>query len=399
MTHKNMLGMFVHFGPYAKLGIHEQALARLRLDHKEYEEMALSWNPENYNPDEWVALAKAVGMKYITFTAKHHDGFCMWDTKTTDYSIMHTPYGKDVLGMLADACHRAGMKFSIYYSNPDWHHPDAYNPLSSHQWGAVRTEGGDFEKYKEYIKAQITELLTNYGEIYSLFWDIPPCIHDASFNELVRSLQPDIYINDRGFDKGDFSTPERDMDKIEGGRFSRMTEACNAVGAHSWGYRKNEDYHTVRYLTSAIDRIMAMGGSYLLNVGPMPDGTIDEKSRERLLRVGEFYQRMGGILEENAGEAYDIVSFTRPVVINRKGDATYLHYYQGIDQNAVFLTKFPSLPKSVRLVNSDTPLPFEVDFLPECRGEQVYFEGEHLRIHDIDADALVGEPIVIEIKF
>ena len=391
--------MFVHFGPYAMTEIHEQALARLRLDHKEYEKMAMSFCPKLFDPDEWVTLAKSVGMKYITFTAKHHDGFCMWDTKTTDYSIRNTPYGKDLLGMLADACHRHGMKFSIYYSIPDWHHPDAYNPLSSHQWGAIRTEGGDFEKYKSYIKAQITELLTNYGEIYSLFWDIPPKVYDPSFNELVRQLQPSIYINDRGFDTGDFSTPERDMDKIDGQRFSRMTEACNAVGAHSWGYRKNEDYHTVRYLTSGIDRIMAMGGSYLLNVGPRPDGTIDEQSRERLERVGEFYRRMGGILEEHEKEELTITSHTRPVLINRKGEKTYLHYWQGIDQNAVFLTEFPSLPKSVRLVNLDKPLPYEVDVLPECRGEKIYFEGEHLRIYGIDADALVGEPIVIEIEF
>ena len=399
MTHKNMLGMFIHFGPYAMTEIHEQALARLKMDHAEYERMAMAWNPENFNPDAWVTLAKSVGMKYITFTAKHHDGFCMWDTKTTDYSIAKTPFGKDLLGLLADACHRHGLKFSIYYSIPDWHHPDAYNPLSSHQWGAVRTEGGDFEVYKAYIKAQITELMTNYGEIYSLFWDIPPKIHDASFNELVRSLQPGIYINDRGFDTGDFSTPERDMDKIEGQRFARMTEACNAVGAHSWGYRKNEDYHTVRYLTSAIDRIMAMGGSYLLNVGPKPDGTIDELSRDRLLRVGEFYGRMGGILEEHEREEREIVCATRPVVINRKGDATYLHFYDGIAQNAVFLTVFPSVPKSVRLVNLDTPLPYETDFLPECRGEKVYFEGEHLRIYGIDADRLATEPIVVEIIF
>ena len=399
MTHKNMLGLFVHFGPYAMLGIHEQALARCRIDREEYEAMAMQFNPTAYDPDEWVRMAKAAGMKYITFTTKHHDGFCMWDTKTTDYGIMHTPYGRDVLAMLADACKKEGIKLSLYYSNPDWHHPDAYNPNSSHQWGAIIREGSDFTKYKEYIKAQITELLTNYGEIYSLFWDIPPMETDPSFNELVRSLQPGIYINDRGFDKGDFSTPERDMDKIEGQRFSRMTEACNAVGAHSWGYRKNEDYHTVRYLTSAIDRIMAMGGSYLLNVGPMPDGTIDARSRERIKRVGDFYRRMGGILEQNEAEERAVRSFHKPVVINRKGEYTYLHYYEGITSDAVALTDFSNVPRSVRLVNLDMPLPFDVDSLPECRGENIYFDKKHLHIYGIPADDLASEPIVIEILF
>ena len=110
MTHKNMLGLFVHFGPYAMLGIHEQALARCRIDREEYEAMAMQFNPTAYDPDEWVRMAKAAGMKYITFTTKHHDGFCMWDTKTTDYGIMHTPYGRDVLAMLADACKKEGIK-------------------------------------------------------------------------------------------------------------------------------------------------------------------------------------------------------------------------------------------------------------------------------------------------
>ena len=399
MTHENMLGMFIHFGPYAMTGIHEQAFARCRMDREAYEEMAMSFNPTAYDPLDWVRMAKEAGMKYITFTAKHHDGFCMWDTKTTDYGIMHTPYGRDVLGMLADACRAEGIKLSIYYSNPDWHHPDAYNPKSSHQWGAIIREDADFDRYKAYIKAQITELLTNYGEIYSLFWDIPPMEHDPSFNELVRSLQPKIYINDRGFDKGDFSTPERDMDKIEGQRFTRMTEACNAVGAHSWGYRKNEDYHTVRYLTSSIDRIMAMGGSYLLNVGPMPDGTIDERSRERIARVGDFYRRVGTVLECNEKEERAVRSHHRPVIINRKGEYTYLHYYEGIDSDAVGLTDFPCEPRSVRLVNLDMPLAYDIQSLPECRGENIYFDKMHLHIYGIPADELASEPIIIEILF
>ncbi len=399
MTHKNMLGMFVHFGIYALTEIHEQTLARCQMKHEEYEKLAERFNPEKYDPEEWVLLAMSAGMKYITFTSKHHDGFCMWDTKTTDYNIMNTPYGKDILGMLAVACRKHGLKFSIYYSIPDWHHPDAYNPLSSHQWGAVQNEDVNFENYKDYIKAQIRELLTNYGEVYSLFWDISPKIYDPTFNELVRELQPGIYINDRGFDTGDFSTPERDYESIEGGRFLRMTEACNSVGAHSWGYRKNEDYHTIRYLTTSIDHIMAMGGSYLLNVGPKPDGTIDEYSRERIMRVGDFYCRMGGVLEENEAEERGVVSHTKPVVINRKGEYTYLHYYEGIPSSAVILTEFPSVPKSVRLVNLDRPLPFEIAALPESRGEHIYFDFEHLHIYDIPADDLTSEPVVIEILF
>ena len=145
ITHENKLGMFVHWGIYSMTGFHEQALARLDMNHADYEAMKNRFNPTKFDPEEWVLLAKSAGMKYICFTAKHHDGFCMWDTKQTDYSIMNTPYGKDVLKMLAAACEKHGMLLSLYYSNPDWHHPLGYNPESSHQWKAKYKETVDTE--------------------------------------------------------------------------------------------------------------------------------------------------------------------------------------------------------------------------------------------------------------
>lgn len=166
--------------------------------------------------------------------------------------------------MLADACEKQGMLLSIYYSCPDWHHEYGYNPNSTHQWKAVHKDTPNLSKYLTYVRKQITELMSNYGRIYSLFWDIPPKIEDPSMNELVRALQPGIYINDRGYDKGDFSTPAREYDATDHTmRFERMTEACNSVGAQSRGYREKEDYHSIRYLTCAIDKIMAMGGNDL----------------------------------------------------------------------------------------------------------------------------------------
>ena len=138
MTHENKLGMFVHWGIYSLTGLQDQAIVRYEMDRKEYENLQNSFNPVLYDPEEWVLLAKKVGMKYICFTTKHHDGFCMWDTKYTDYNVMNTPYGKDVLKMLADACHKHGMLLSLYYSNPDWHHEYGYNPASTHQWGGYR---------------------------------------------------------------------------------------------------------------------------------------------------------------------------------------------------------------------------------------------------------------------
>ncbi len=398
---KNKFGMFIHWGIYALTGLQEQAYVRYDMKREEYEALAKEFNPVDYNPKEWVKLAKDAGMKYICITTKHHDGFCMWNTKYTDYNIMNTPYGKDVIKMLADECREQGMKLSFYYSCPDWHYEYGYNEKSTHQWKSVNKNHGDFSKYIEYVKNQITELLTNYGEIYTLFWDIPPCVEDKSVNELVRKLQPGIFINNRGFDKGDFSTPEREYETIEGAcRFESMTEACNSVGEQSWGFRKNEDYHSLRYLTYSIDKIMAMGGSYLLNVGPDEKGVIPEKSKEMIKKVGDWYNRMGGCLEETKEDKNEYKAVKYSFIVNEKNGKSYFHFTEGIVSSAISFEKYPSVPKSVRLVNLDISLPFEIVRLPE------YFDMEtgkgqesFLHIHSIPTDELEKEPVVLEIEW
>ena len=396
---QNCFGMFVHFGLYASLGYHEQALARRALDRAEYEHLTESFAPERGTPEEWVLLAKRAGMKYLCFTAKHHDGFCLWDTETTDYSVMHTPCGRDLVGELADACRRHGVALSIYYSNPDWHHPNAYNPLSSHQWRSVSPESADREAYLAYVKAQITELLSNYGEIYSLFWDIPPGFEDPSINELVRRLQPGILINDRGYDAGDFSTPERVIPA--GTRFSRMTEACQSVGSLSWGYRENEDYYSVRYLTSSIDHVMAMGGSYLLNVGPMANGHIPETAAEIVSRVGAWYAKTEGVLEGNDADPFPYkVSVDDPFDTFQKNGKTYLHFYSGLSCRTLTLLSSPGVPREVRLQNDGRQLGVRYASLPRPFDEETGREtGPYVSITDVPVDDLSGEPIMLEIAW
>ena len=400
MTHENKFGMFVHWGVYSMLGLHEQALARYSLDKSEYEKLMYSFNPTEYNPEEWVLLAKKAGMKYICFTTKHHDGFCMWNTKYTDYNIMNTPYGKDVFGMLAEACKKHGMLLSIYYSCPDWHHEYGFNPSSTHQWPSAWPDKPDTEKYREYVKNQVTELLTNYGPIYTFFWDIPPRIFDPSMNELVRKLQPGIFINDRGWDSGDFSTPEREYDKASNKRFTRMTEACNSFGVQSWGYREGENYYSMRHLIQSIGRVMAMGGSYLLNVGPDSLGRISPEFIKRLNFVGDWYNRMEGALECAEGDDYNYAPRHLDYVATKKNGKTYLHFYNGIFSDSISIVNYPSLPKSVRLMNTGAPLTFKIELLPE------YFEfytgkaeKESLHITGVPIDRLENEAIVVEIEW
>lgn len=397
MTHENKFGMFVHWGFYALTGIQEQAFARMNMPREEYEALMHKFNPVNYDPEKWVLLAKEAGMEYICFTAKHHDGFCMWDTAYTDYKITKTPYGKDTLKMLADACQKHGMKLSLYYSCPDWHHENGYNPATTHQWKAHTENGIDHAPYLEYVRNQVRELCTNYGPLYTFFWDIPPKIKDPSFNAMIRELQPGIYINDRGYDIGDFSTPEREYQAADGARFTRMTEACNSLGEQSWGYRENEDFYSMRHLISAIDRMMAMGASYLLNVGPNALGEIPEEYAARLRRIGDWYNRMEGALVCHEVDDFNYKVKANKVIVTKKNGKSYFHFYDGVRSSSVALQYFPNMPKSVRLLNTGKPLKASFDLLPEyfSNGQAQPF----LHVTGIPVDDLANEAIVIEIEW
>ena len=395
---ENKLGLFIHWGVYSSYAWHEQVLAKQNVPFEEYDARAMSFNPQGLDVEEWVLLAKNAGMKYLCFTAKHHDGFCLWDTKYTDYNIVNTPYGKDVLKELSLACKKHGIALSIYYSNPDWHHRNAYNSLSTHQWRTRSQEESDLVAYRIFIKNQVRELLTNYGEIYTWFWDIPPHIDDPSLNELVRNLQPNILINDRGWDTGDFSTPERELP--EGKFFTRRTEACQSVGEQSWAYRADEDYYSVRFLRSCIDKIMAMGGSYLLNVGPKAEGKIPKTAKEIVEAVGDWYKRMAGVLEGASADTRQLKLSGGECIVNEKDGKTYLHFYNGVRSRTVNIYEgADSIPKNARLVNDGRQLRVRYDKLPYRFGDDGICEQKYISICDIPCDDFSLEPLVIEIEW
>ncbi len=392
MPHK--FGMFVHWGIYSLTGYHEQARWRFFTPRAEYRKLMNEFNPVKFDPDEWVRLAKDAGMEYICFTTKHHDGFCMFDTKYTDFNIMNTPYHRDVLKELSEACARGGLALSLYYSNPDWDYKYGFNSHSSHQM-PEKGDVEDIEKLKEFQKNQIRELLTNYGKIYTFFWDIPMNIYDPSMNEFIRSLQPGILIDDRGWgDKGDFSTPERCVP--DGHKFERLTEACQSVGEQSWGYCADEDYFTNRYLTASIDRIRAMDGSYLLNVGPMPDGRIPERSAEIVRRVGKWYN--------SVKEAFDTEPYlleNRSLVCTKRGSTLYVHIPDGLNSRGLTLKPIDVLPKSVTLLNDGRKLKYAITTRPEDKGWSApdnILRRQTLHIFDMPADEFADETMVLRIK-
>ena len=212
-------GMFVHWGIYAIAGWHEQHQWRARVPRAEFVKLAVRWNPTGFNPDTWLDLMLEVGMKYICITTKHHDGFCLWDTKQTPFNTMNTPYKRDIIGMLAEACHKRHVPLCLYYSIADWNHINYPNQGRHHELPSQPTDSPDWGKYLEFLKAQVRELCTKYGEIHGFWWDMNvPQHRDPSINATIRQLQPKAVINNRGFDDGDFGTPEQEAGRFYGDR-------------------------------------------------------------------------------------------------------------------------------------------------------------------------------------
>ncbi len=364
------LGLFVHWGLYAIPAWQEQVLWRSPYKRVDYEKLMGQFNPGAFNPDAWIDSMQEAGMEYLCFTTKHHDGFCMWNTAHTDYNVMNTPYGKDVLGMIAEACERRGILLGLYYSLPDWHHPNYPNRGRHHEmFGPRKGDKPDESAYLEFVRKQITELMTGYGPIYELFWDVNVGeFSDQSFNDLVRGLQPNIVINDRGPGSADFTTPEREIP--EGGEFDHPVQACQAIGRESWGYRENEDYFSSRYLMQSIDTTLAMGGSYLLNVGPAADGSFPEENSIRLRRIGSWYEKVRESFVGADPASYMLTSGQTRLVrydqvfLTRKGNTLYVHCPQALQTGAVVLPGISANAKSALLLNNGQTLRTSVETLP-----------------------------------
>ena len=396
MFQTKRFGLFIHWGIYSVGGWHEQEQWRLQVDSEKYQSYAQQFCPKSYDPKAWVAMAKEAGMDYICFTTKHHDGFCMWDTAYSEYKVTNSPYGKDILRELADACREADMALSLYYSVPDWHHPNFPNFGGDHE--LLQPKKGDVpdeSQYVAYVKNQITELLTGYGKIMSFFWDIPPVNKDPSVNALVRQLQPEIYINNRGYDAGDFATPERSVPEC--GYFTSLTEACNSVGRQSWGYRINEDYYSHAHLMASIDRIMTMGGNYVLNVGPDAEGRFPEPAVETLRSIGSWYRRVKPALF--AKPYVPNPNMKRSFTMTRDGNTLYIHFSGSPEASGFYMEDLCCLPERAFVVNDGTVLSASMDVMPTlCYGGKGGREPV-VHINGIPVNRITGEPIVLRLDF
>lgn len=398
-------GMFVHWGLYSIPAWHEQHQWRGSVPRGEYEELIHQFNPVKYDPDTWLDLAEETGMEYVCLTTKHHDGFCLWDTAQTDYNVMNSPYGKDVLRMLAEACHRRGFPLCLYYSVVDWHHPNYPNQGRSHELpGPEPGDEPDFEEYRAFLIEQVRELCTRYGEIHGFWWDMNVTgIVDPSINRMIRSLQPNAVINNRGFDEGDFGTPERDYDSSVDQilAFKRPTEANQSVGRESWGFKSDEDYYSDRHLIYSIDKALAKGASYLLNVGPRSDGTIPDEAVRILTTIGQWYS---AVKESFLGaEPASHLIENRDVLLTRKGNTLYVHLHEFPTMKRVLLNPIGKAPQRATLLNTGQEVEVSLADLPTLHmreGGLLVPEKQHyLRLRNLPVNEFAGSVLVIKLEF
>jgi alpha-L-fucosidase len=374
-------GMFIHWGLYAvpagewngKTDYGEWIQFSANIPGPEYVKLAAKFNPVKFNAREWVTAAKDAGMKYLVITAKHHEGFAMYDSKLTDYDIVDaTPYKRDPMKELAAECARQGVRFCFYYSVKDWRHPE-YPTLYTRRtkdhpdgFHGFPKADADFMKYLDYMQGQLRELMTNYGPIGTLFFD---WYGDAFEDErerkrgqeivdMIHKLQPDILINNRLAGIGaDYGTPEQE---IPGGREAKPFEVCMTLNRH-WGYNKNDhDWKDARTIVFNLCDIASKGGNYLLNVGPTAEGEFPAESVRILREVGRWLKVNGeAVYGANPGpsmrweEDIDMMT-TRP-------GTYYLHVFKWPKDRKLFYFDFRHRLKKAYLLAdaSRTALPVD----------------------------------------
>ncbi|MEZ5072645.1 MAG: alpha-L-fucosidase [Bacteroidales bacterium] len=308
--------MFVHWGVYSIMGgggdegIAEWIMNMKNIPVGQYEKLPTFFNPTQFDPAEWVSMVKKAGMKYITITSKHHDGFAMYDSRVSDYNIVDaTPYGKDVIGMLKEECDRQGIKLFFYHSQLDWHHPDYFPHGRTGTEIPGRSQSGDMNAYIDYMNTQLTELLTQYGPIGGIWfdgmWDKPDA--DWRLGEtyaLIHELQPGALIGSNHhkmpYPGEDFMMFERDLPGENTMGFNNTgistevpLEMCETMNG-SWGFNIiDQNYKSVKTLIHTMVRAAGYGSNFLLNTGPMPNGKIQPENVDTLLSVGKWLETYG----------------------------------------------------------------------------------------------------------
>jgi alpha-L-fucosidase len=351
--HEARFGMFIHWGLYSTLGRHEWVMEDEGIPVAEYEQLAKRFKPKPNAARDWARLAKQAGQKYMVMTTKHHEGFCNFASQLTNYCAPQQGPGRDLVKEYVEAARAEGLRVGFYYSLMDWHHPDG---------ARCATDEAARRRFVDYIHGHIRELLTNYGKIdvlwYDVSWPLKPAGWESEkMNAMVFQLQPDIIVNNRNGLDGDFATPEQRIQAAT----DRAWESCMTMN-DSWGYQAADDnWKSPKTIVRNLVTCGHGAGNYLLNIGPKPDGSIPEESVRILTAVGKWMDRNGGSIYRTGvcqpGRS-NYAGFTRD------GNTLYMHvhFWPG---ETVALAGLMNKVRSARLL---------------ATGKEVKFDQEEFRV-------------------
>ncbi|WP_245706066.1 alpha-L-fucosidase [Catalinimonas alkaloidigena] len=374
-------GMFIHWGVYSVVGgggdrgVAEWLMQQKQISVDDYEQLPHYFNPTAFDAKAWVQLAKDAGMHYITITSKHHDGFAMYDSQVSDYDIVdRTPYGKDVLKLLKDECDRQGIKLFFYHSQLDWHHPGYYPRGRTGQYTG-RPDEGNWQHYLDYQNAQLTELLTHYGDVAGIWFDgwwdkaeAPAWKLDETY-ALIHKLQPQALIGNNHhrapFPGEDFQMFEKDLPGHNTTGFGSSAndigtlprETCETMNG-SWGYNLTDDrYKSTKDLVHYLVRAAGYNANFLLNVGPQPNGEIQSEFQDTLRAVGTWLQTYGPTVYGTRGGPVAPKTWG---VTTQKDNKVYVHVLDYADRT-LLIPDFKGRVKSARLFNSGSKVKYQTN--------------------------------------
>jgi alpha-L-fucosidase len=379
-------GMFIHWGPYSQASVEASwPIMRPRpggISEADYVALAKTFNPVEFDPKSWVQLAKDAGQRYMVFTSKHHDGFCMFDSAYTDYKITNTPYKKDIAAMLAQAAHEGGLPFGFYYSPPDMHHT-GYRDTSK-----LAADGGwqgeparpEWPIYIDYMEMQVRELLTRYGDIFVIWFDglsNQRKYDGLRIHKMIHDIQPMALINNRIGLTGDFVTPEQRLPKGIPRKSSLVGntdpndkgvttdlptaddfqpwETCMTING-TWAYNKNDlRYKSTTQLIRALVDAASKGGNFLLNVGPTPQGTIQPEFAERLRGIGAWLKVNGDAIYGTTFGPVQNLTYGR---MTAKGKTVYVHVFDWPSGGTLEVPGLKAKVTKAIALNGNKPLKF-----------------------------------------